>query len=159
MRRYCNKNNTFPNAGYREPLKISFNFSPVCFFFFTLLWTQNTQTNKRNTPCCLSSLLFALGQHSSWKLTPKNRNPERFSSFALNELMQERFEQLMTAAIIFTVKMEDFSQTASASWIQTLHFHFEIVIALGLFFSLKILGKISFFFVCLICSISSPVGR
>lgn len=117
-------------------------------FFFTLLWTQNTQTNKRNTPCCLSSLLFALGQHSSWKLTPKNRNPERFSSFASNELMQEWFEQLMTAAIICTAKMGDFNQTASASWIQTLHFlKFEIVIALGFVcFFLQILGKFSFFF-------------
>lgn len=32
FRRYCNKNNTFPNVGHFVPLKISFNSSPGCVF-------------------------------------------------------------------------------------------------------------------------------
>lgn len=51
FRRYCNKNNTFPNVGHTVPLKISFNSSPGCDFFFLLLHCcrQSTQTNKRYT--------------------------------------------------------------------------------------------------------------
>lgn len=60
FRRYCNKNNTFPNVGHSVPLKI-FNSSPGCVFFLLLHCCRHkVHRQTRDTQCRLALFLFFL---------------------------------------------------------------------------------------------------
>lgn len=103
FRRYRNKNNTFPNAGHSEPLKISFDSSPGCFY--TAVDTKYTDKQEiHNAVSVFSPVLFVVGQHSVRRCeSPEVQGTPEYCYY---ELMQERFEHgLMTAAIISMVKL------------------------------------------------------
>lgn len=109
FRRYRNKNNTFPNAGHSEPLKISFDSSPGCFY--TAVDTKYTDKQEiHNAVSVFSPVLFVVGQHSVRSC--ESPQVQGIPEYCFYELTQERIEHgLMTAAIILWWSCGDVSQT------------------------------------------------
>lgn len=64
FRRYCNKNNTFPNTGHLEPLKISFNSSSE--WFYAIVDTESTDKPAiQDLSSPYSSVSFVVSQKHS----------------------------------------------------------------------------------------------
>lgn len=104
FRRYRNKNNTFPNAGHSEPLKISFDSSPGCFY--TAVDAKYTDKQEIHNAVSVFFLLFCLWSVNIQCEAANSPEVRGIPEYCFYELTQERFEHgLMTAAIVSVVKL------------------------------------------------------
>lgn len=113
FRRYCNKNNTFPNVGHFVPLKISFNSSPGCVFF---LHCCRHKLHRQEINIAVCSFLFSLSccvcGWSTFSVSVNLQNPTlqfwdtdfSFFFFFLRADAVTVWTQAMTASIISRVK-------------------------------------------------------